>query len=55
MGVAVLLDARTILIATRLRLLPFSGHAGWCEDTFDDSVHASENSVVVKGCSLFWA
>ena len=30
-----------------------SGHAGWCEDTFDDSVHASENSVVarVAACS----
>ena len=29
------------------------GHAGWCEDTFDDSVHASENSVVarVAACS----
>ena len=24
------------------------GHAGWCEDTFDDSVHASENSVVAR-------
>ena len=23
-----------------------AGRAGWCEDTFDDSVHASENSVV---------
>ena len=23
-----------------------AGFAGWCEDTFDDSVHASENSVV---------
>ena len=30
-----------------------SGHAGWCEDTFDDSVHPSENSVVarVAACS----
>ena len=30
-----------------------SGHAGWCEDTFDDSVHAFENSVVarVAACS----
>ena len=29
-----------------------SVHAGWCEDTFDDSVHASENSVVAiaLGC-----
>ena len=44
MGVAVLLDARTILIAT----CALSGHAGWCEDTFDDSVHASENSVVAR-------
>ena len=25
-----------------------SGDAGWCEDTFDDSVHASENSVVAR-------
>ena len=27
--------------------------AGWCEDTFDDSVHASDNSVVarVAACS----
>ena len=44
MGEAVLLDARTILIATRC-----SGFCRcWmcCEDTFDDSVHASENSVV---------
>ena len=24
------------------------GHAGWCEDTFDDSMHASENSVVAR-------
>ena len=23
-----------------------AGRAGWCEDTFDDSVHSSENSVV---------
>ena len=31
----------------------FSGHAGWCDDTFDDSVQASENSVVarVAACS----
>ena len=30
-----------------------AGRAGWCEDTFDDSVHASENSVVarVAACS----
>ena len=30
-----------------------SGHAGWCEDTFDDSVQTSENSVVarVAACS----
>ena len=29
------------------------GRAGWCQDTFDDSVHASENSVVarVAACS----
>ena len=29
------------------------GRAGWCEDTFDDSVHASKNSVVarVAACS----
>ena len=29
------------------------GRAGWCEDTFDDSVHAFENSVVarVAACS----
>ena len=38
MGVAVLLHARTILIATRSRLLPLLAVL--------DSVHASENSVV---------
>ena len=46
MGVAVLLDARTILIATTFKVSPLPGRAGWCEDTSDDSVHASENSVV---------
>ena len=29
------------------------GHAGWCEDTFDDSVHASEFGG--GKASLFWA
>ena len=27
------------------------GRAGWCENTFDDSVHASENSVVARGAA----
>ena len=53
MGVAVLLDARTILVATRLQASAVAGRAGWCEDIFDDSLHASENSVVarVAACS----
>ena len=53
MGVAVLLDARTILIVMRLRLLPFLAILYGVRDTFDDFVHASENSVVarVAACS----
>ena len=37
MGVAVLLDARTVLIATRLRLMPFLAILDGvrCEDNFE--------------------
>ena len=43
---AVLLDARTLLIATRLRLQPLLAVLDGARTLSDDSVHASENSVV---------
>ena len=46
MGVAVLLDARTLFDGHEVEASAVAGRAGWCEDTVDDSVHASENSVV---------
>ena len=42
---AVLLDART-LDCHEVSASAVAGRAGWCEDTFDDSVHAFEKSVV---------
>ena len=32
-----------------VRASAVAGRAGWCEDIFDDSVHASENWVVAGG------
>ena len=54
MGVAVHAGCEDNFDCHEVTASALSGYAGRCEDTFDDSVQASENSVVAR-VSLFWA